>query len=265
MTLRAEETLMTLAAQHAPDRTWTEPDGIASRGTVIVIPGRGEQAGLYERFGRRIASDGYRVHAVTDPTLDEAAATAQIAAQLAGDAPAPQVLAGSDSGALFAVALAAADEFPGFDALVLAGLPAPARTGSASLDPGSWDGELDARTTCPTHRGRLAGPQLRRGALYDPVPAGWLERADLSRVRQPILGLHGADDLVSPLGAARDRYAAAPRADLVSIAGGRHDAFNDQTHRTVAATVILFLERLRLDQDRLTAIARTETLDRAGV
>jgi hypothetical protein len=45
---------------------------------------------------------------------------------------------------------------------------------------------------------------------------------------------------------------------MVSIADGRHDAFNDITHRT-AATVILFLERLRLGAD-LPPIAVTERL-----
>ena len=76
---------------------------------------------------------------------------------------------------------------------------------------------------------------------------------------QPVLGIHGADDPVSPLAAARERYAAAARAELVSIAGGRHDALNDLTHRSVAATMVLFLERLRLGPQR-PVIAVTETL-----
>ena len=75
----------------------------------------------------------------------------------------------------------------------------------------------------------------------------------------PVLGLHGAADPVSPLAAVRERYAAAPHAELVSIAGGRHDAFNDITHRTAAATVVLFLERLRNGAD-LTPIAVRESL-----
>jgi alpha-beta hydrolase superfamily lysophospholipase len=258
---------MTLVDQHAPTFTWNEPDGIAARGSVIVIPGRGEQPELYERFGRRIASDGYRVHAVAEPAVDETAATAQITDLLTAAAPAPYVLAGSDTGALFALWLAASGTLPGIDALVLAGLPVPVPAtttdGGNASDRGSWDAELDARTTCPAHRGRLSGPHLRRGALYEPVPAGWLDRADLSRVGQPVLGLHGEDDLLSPLEAARDRYATASRAELVSIAGGRHDAFNDQTHRTAAATVVLFLERLRLDPNGLAAIAVRQDLDRA--
>lgn len=255
---------MTLAEQHTTALTWTEPDGIAARGTVVVVPGRGEQPELYERFGRRIASDGYRVHAVTEPAQDEVTATGQIAALLAADSPAPHVLAGSDTGALFAAGLAASGDLPEIAALVLAGLPAPLAAAPAPAATVSWDDELDTRTACPTHRARLTAGNLRRGALYEPVPAGWLTRAGLSRVSQPVLGLHGADDPVSPLSAARAQYAALPRAELVSITGGRHDALNDQTHRTAAAVVVLFLERLRRDPEQLTAIAVREDLDHAG-
>jgi pimeloyl-ACP methyl ester carboxylesterase len=245
---------MTLVDQHVPVLTWAEPEGIAIRGTLVVVPGRGEQPAHYERFGRRVAADGYRVHAVPDPTVDTALTVSLVSGQLTG--PGPRVLAGSDTGALFAAGLAGAGQLPGVDALVLAGLPAFA----ASPGPGSWDEELDVRTACPTHRGRLSAPGLRRGALYEPVPEGWAERADLAAVTQPILGIHGADDPVSPLAAVRVRYAAAPAAELVGIAGGRHDTLNDVTHRTVAATIVLFLERLRLGAD-LPPIAIRESLE----
>jgi alpha-beta hydrolase superfamily lysophospholipase len=251
---------MTLVDQHVPVLTWTEPEGIATRGTLLVIPGRGEQPAHYERFGRRVAADGYRVHAVTDPTLDAALTASQISDQLTGPGtPRPLILAGSDTGALFAAGLAATGQAPWLDALVLAGLP----TTEASPGRGSWQDELDTRTACPTHRGRLSGPGLRRGALYEPVPAGWAERAALGAVTQPILGIHGTDDPVSPLAAVRSRYAAAGSAELVSIARGRHDALNDVTHRTVAATIVLFLERLRLGAD-LPLIAVRETLEPAA-
>ena len=49
------------------------------------------------------------------------------------------------------------------------------------------------------------------------------------------------------MGQVRDRYAAASSAELVSITGGRHDVLNEQTHRTVAAAIVLFLERIRQD------------------
>jgi alpha-beta hydrolase superfamily lysophospholipase len=244
--------------QHVPVLTWIEPEGIACRGTVVVIPGRGEQPAHYERFGRRIAADGYRVHAVADPTADPALTASQVSDQLADfGTPGPRVLAGSDTGALFAAGLAGAGQVPGLDALVLAGLP----TTAASPEPGSWDQELDVRTACPAHRTRLSAPGLRRGALYEPVPDGWAVRADLGGMPQPILGVHGADDPVSPFPAVRARYAVAAAAELVSIAGGRHDVLNDVTHRTVAATIVLFLERLRLGAE-LPPIAIYEKIDR---
>jgi pimeloyl-ACP methyl ester carboxylesterase len=234
---------------------WNEPEGIAPRGSVIVVPGRGEHPGVYERFGRRIAADGYRVRAVTDPTVDETRAREQVRSLLGAAGPEPRVLVGSDSGALFAAVLAATE--PGVGGLVLAGLVTDGPgTGTGS----SWEDELDARTACPTHRGRLTGDAaVRRGALAERVPPEWFEGARPETITVPVLGVHGADDPVSPLAAARSWYARLPSAELVSIAGGRHDALNDQTHRTAAATVVLFLERLRLGADA-PALARVEVL-----
>jgi alpha-beta hydrolase superfamily lysophospholipase len=224
--------------------TWPQPEGLNPRGTIVVVPGRGETPEVYERFGRRLSADAYRVHAVANPTDDPAVTEEQVKALL--DEPKPFVLAGSDTGALFAAGLVASGRIAA-DALILAGLPteAASTTASGSVTGDNWEAELEARTACPTHRGRLAGPILQRGALYDPVPGGWAEAADLSALTVPLLGLHGAADPVSPLSAARAQYATAPRAELVSITDGRHDAFNDITHRTAAATVVLFLERLR--------------------
>src|ERR1700735_1405318 len=79
------------------------PSGPAPRGTLIVVPGRGESSGVYTRFGTRLASDAYPVHVVASPTRDEALARAQVAAIVNDDAtPRPIVLVGSDTGALFA-------------------------------------------------------------------------------------------------------------------------------------------------------------------
>jgi alpha-beta hydrolase superfamily lysophospholipase len=253
---------MTVADQDAAIASWDEPAGLNPRGTLIVVPGRGEQPGVYERLGRRLAADAYRVRVVTDPTEDLALATTELTGLLADQASvAPRVLVGSDTGALFAAGLLASGQVAGVDALILAGLPIPVAAAAAGSGEGAaaFDDELDSRTTCPTHRARLAGPELRRGALYEPVPDGWDERADLAAVSVPILGLHGTEDPVSPLAAVRPRYAAAPDAELVSIAGTRHDALNNMTHRTAAATIVLFLERLK-QADGRPAIAVTEVL-----
>jgi alpha-beta hydrolase superfamily lysophospholipase len=257
---------MTQPDQHAAEpsdnvASWTEPTGLNPRGTVIVIPGRGEHPGVYERFGRRLAGDSYRVHAVANPVDDPAVTEEQI--KSLADGPKPLVLAGSDTGALFAIGLAASGRLASADALILAGLPADVaddtKAEESAAEAARWEAELEARTACPTHRGRLAGGIVRRGALYEPVPDGWAEQADLKAVSLPILGLHGAADPVSLLPRARQRYTTAPRAELVTIADGRHDAFNDITHRTAAATVVLFLERLRNGSD-LRPIAVQEYL-----
>jgi hypothetical protein len=77
---------MTLTDQDVPVIAWNEPDGLIARGTVIVIPGRGELPTVYERFGRRLAGDDYRVRAVADPVADAELARAQISGLLGGGA-----------------------------------------------------------------------------------------------------------------------------------------------------------------------------------
>lgn len=257
---------MPAANGHAPESAFDEPPGLSARGTLLLIPGRGEEPSLYQRLGRRLAADAYRVRVLPDPADDAAATLSQVTSLLADpDTASPRVLAGSDTGALYAIALVAAGDAGQADALILAGLPTVSRPVGAAA-PGaepSWDEELDIRTSCPTHRGVLSRAAVRRGALFEPVPAGWLEQADLSQVKLPVLGIHGSADPVSPLADARDRYRRAPAAQLVSIAGGRHDALNDLTHRTVAATIVLFLERLRLGTD-LPVIAAGEQLEPAS-
>lgn len=237
-----------------PVHSWDEPEGIAPRGTLVLLPGRGEHSGVYERFGRRIAADGYRVRALGDATLDPAAVTDEAAELLRDETlPGPRVLVGSDTGASYAAQLAARAT-PGLDALVLAGLPVGPHTTAAASD---WESELEQRTACPTHRGRLsADPTFRRRALADTPPPG-LPAPD--RITLPVLGLHGANDTVSPLEDARSAYRPLPAAELASLAGTRHDVLNDVTHRTAAATVVLFLERLRLSPE-LPPIAVTEDL-----
>lgn len=240
-------------------RSWDEPEGIAPRGTLVLLAGRGEHGGVYERLGRRLAADAYRVRALDDPARDPEGTAERVAKALADEAsPAPRVLIGVDTGALHAVALARAG-LPGLDALVLAGLPGEgASDGGAGADAGSglgWADELDLRTACPTHRARLeADAGFRRGALA--VAPDVLSPA-LDQVAVPVLALHGADDAVAPLPEARRTYSGFPGIQLVSFAGTRHDVLNDVTHRTVAATLVLFLERLRLSPE-LPAIAVEE-------
>ncbi|MFI9388472.1 alpha/beta hydrolase [Kutzneria sp. NPDC052558] len=215
--------------------TFAEPTGLNPRGTLVVLPGRGEQPGLYERFGRRLATDAYRVH-----VLGESAEDVEIKALLDEGTPAPVVLVGSDTGALRALRLAAAGTLR-VDGLVLAGLPDAESTVDVDAD-----AEPELRASCPNHQKLLRDENLvRAGALAD-FPAALREPVDLSAVTVPVLGLHGDNDAVSPVDRARDTYAALAHGRLSTVADGRHDVLNAANHRSVAATVVLFLERLRL-------------------
>lgn len=204
---------------------WAPPEGVTVRGTVVLLPGRGEHPGVYTRLGTRLAFDGYRVVAV--------AAGDDVAAAIRGG-PVPVVLLGSDTGAARALALAA--ELP-VHAVVAAGLPLSA---DAAPDR-SWAAELDARTACPVHRARLeADDRLDRGALLT-------EPADVPEVLPPgpVLVLHGGADAVADPKAARAFAETLPAARFVLVEGGRHDVLNDVAHRSVAAEVVQFLEWLR--------------------
>ncbi|MFF1909296.1 alpha/beta hydrolase [Kitasatospora sp. NPDC058218] len=259
MTTAATSRPSPAAVTGSPSPVWEPAAGVAVRGTVLLLPGRGEHPGVYARFGRRLAFDGYRVVAQASPGSSASPVPGSSATQvlpagggglpdLAGPvaearvaAPpgTPVVLAGSDTGALLALA-AARQAAP--DGLLLVGLPTATRTRDAD---DAWTDELGARTSCPAHRGLLAtDPDFRPGALGEDVPAALAEAAEAAVPGVPALVVHGAADPVSPPATAR-RFAGRLAAELVLVADGRHDALNDATHRSVAAAVVQWLERLR--------------------
>ncbi|MEK2494457.1 alpha/beta fold hydrolase [Kitasatospora purpeofusca] len=233
---------------------WEPAAGVTVRGTLLLLPGRGEHPGVYARFGRRLAFDGYRVVVPAVPVagsvpLDRVDLAGPVA-EARGSAPpgTPVVLAGSDTGALLALA-AARQAAP--DGLLLVGLPtAVASPDSPDTADSKWTDELVARTSCPAHRGLLAAdPDFRPGALAEDVPADLARAAEDAAAAGPsdgvpVLVVHGSADPVSPPATAR-RFAGRLAADLVLVADGRHDALNDAAHRSVAAAVVQWLERLR--------------------
>jgi alpha-beta hydrolase superfamily lysophospholipase len=225
--------------------TWDEPPGLAPRGTIVVLPGRGEQPGLYERFGRRLAADAYRVRVVGDATADVDAVGVGVKALVdEADRPGPVVLVGSDTGALLALRLVALGSVT-VDGLVLAGLPDPDRDTAVAAE-----AEPALRASCPTHQKLLRDTErglFEAGALTgERIPEVLRERVDPAAVTVPVLGLHGANDQVSPLDEITARYAGLAAAELLGVEDGRHDVLNAGHHRSVAASVVLWLERLRL-------------------
>ncbi|MFJ9176305.1 alpha/beta hydrolase [Streptomyces sp. NPDC102360] len=230
------------------------PEGLLTRGTVLVVPGRGETRAVYERFGKRLAADAYRVRVVDTPDLsgDDLDATLDVLAEqlveaadgTTSEAVAPLVLVGADSGAA-AVAALIADPARALrlraDAVVLAGLP-----GRAAATTEAWDEELDVRTSCPTHRGVLTDDtRVRRGELNTPVPEAVLERAHDSAADLPHLLLAGDADPLSDRDALALTAQKLASARLAVVHGAHHDVLNDKQHRSVAAEVVTFLEALR--------------------
>ncbi|MGW4123095.1 alpha/beta hydrolase [Nocardia sp. NPDC004711] len=227
------------------------PGGLRTRGTVIIVPGRGETQRTYTRLGQRLATDAYDVRIVDGPGIDAADVAGSLerfatnlAAAASGTEPArPLVLLGADAGATAIAALLArrdttAPWWP--EALVLAG-PAGHTTGET---PG-WDEELDLRTHCPVHRVVLTEDAgLERGALAVAVPEEVLGAAYGGVLDIPLLVLVGdSDPLADREGLAR-AVEVSPAARLSVVHGAHHDVLNDQQHRSVAAEIITFLETL---------------------
>ncbi|MGI3785096.1 MAG: alpha/beta hydrolase [Janthinobacterium lividum] len=231
---------------------WREPTGLHPRGTLVVLGGRGEPPEVYARFAARLSADAYRVLVVSTADPASGAARAEITALVRSPAlVGPVVLVGSDTGARLALDLVGDDDVTPA-ALVLAGLPVCGPVAGAA-----WpQDEIAARTACPTHQGVLR--QSSRGSLADrPVLPRLVRGLDLRGV--PVLALHGADDVISPLPAVLDLCRGAGVPEVHVVAGGRHDILNDVSHRSVAATLVLFLERLRLDQHLAPLVALTST------
>ncbi|MEU6289313.1 alpha/beta hydrolase [Streptomyces sp. NPDC046988] len=233
------------------------PEGLRTRGTVVVVPGRGETRSTYGRLAARLAADAYRVRVVDAPDTgasDPAEVLGSFGARLTdavegavtdGDVAKPLVLLGADAGAAVLAALLGRAALPtggrAVDAVVLAGLPG---RGTAAV--GSWDEELDVRTSCPTHRGTLsADTRVRRGSLNEALPAALLDAAYQAQLTVPALFLVGDADPLADRDALGRSSVSLPRARLSVVRGAHHDVLNDVQHRSVAAEIIAFLETVR--------------------
>ena len=207
------------------------------RGTLAVVTGRGERAAVYERFGRRISADGYTV-AVFEGDADAAAAWIPTA-------DAPRVLVGSDTGAASVLRVLA--QGANADAAIIAGTP-------VDIDDAAQPADTE-RTACPLHLGVLATDAARTDTVdVEPVPAS----ADLAAVAVPVLAFHGSADVVSPITEAASLLSAVPDLELIETVAGLHDALNDQSHRSVAASIVLWLERLRGGDVHAPVLRRTD-------
>nr|WP_240968471.1 alpha/beta hydrolase [Streptomyces sp. HNM0575] len=81
--------------------------------------------------------------------------------------------------------------------------------------------------------------------MKEAVPSHLLSAA---RPALPALLLHGDSDPVTPLEQIRELADQLPRATLAVLHDGLHDVLNEAAHRTIAAAVVQWLERLRTDR-----------------
>ncbi|WP_134323997.1 alpha/beta hydrolase [Cumulibacter soli] len=220
--------------------TWDEPEGATARGTVIVVPGRGEDGAAYQRFGRRISSENWKVRLIA-LNLDDLVSARSAVQELIGDEslPSPKVLVGADAGAAWVRSVV--DEV-GADAAIIAGVAL-----ASSVGTDDWESEIAARSACPVHRTVLeASDSFERGALNRALPE---ELTTVTVPSTPVLVLHGEADPVTPVAEAIAPYVDAAQARVRVLRGGVHDVLNDAIHRVVAATIVLFLESVKAGPD----------------
>jgi alpha-beta hydrolase superfamily lysophospholipase len=254
------------------EHDYVGPHGLRVRGTVLVVPGRGETAHTYVRFGARLAADAYRVRVLEPPVIDAddidgsldrlAAQITEAIADLESSGPLarPLVLIGSDSGAAALGAVVARTQASSASwwpqAVVLAALPG---YGNHDIGVSDWEAELDARTACPVHRAVLTDDAAaQRGTLAEAVPAVFLDAVYGSTVDLPHLLLTGDSDSYADHEALIRAAKALPQARLTLVRGAHHDVLNDLQHRSVAAEVVTFLEALR-DESVLVPIVNVES------
>ena len=204
------------------------------RGTVALVTGRGERTPVYERFGTRLSADGYTVGVFEG---DADAASAWLGTIEEG----VTVLAGSDTGA--AAVLRELAQGAAADAAIIAGTPV-----DAAAEP--TDAE---RTACPLHLGVLGTPEART-AIVETVTVP--DAADLAAISVPVIAVHGGADAVAPFADAAAVLQAVPDLTLLETVDGLHDALNDASHRSVAASLVLFLERLRAGDAHAPVVRR---------
>lgn len=229
----------------------TPAPGVVVRGTVVVLGGRGETPEVYERFADRIAVDGYRVVAFGDAGADYARVVDDARAALEVTEAGPRVVVASDSGVALAWR-AIADGRLNVTGVVSAG--ALTEVGAGSVDAQT---EIEERTSCPVHRGKLAREgALRQGELTRTDSVDEVDHDLAARILVPALVLHGDCDIVSNPDAAFAVYDALPDARLFAVERGKHDVLNDITHRQAAAQIVMFLERLRTPEQGLRPVAQ---------
>lgn len=235
---------MTVSSQLGVAAEFANPPGTV-RGHVVVYQGRGDSAAHYRRLAARLAVDGYATEVpVQAPESTEEAAAAWNALAADWNTDLPLLAIGADTGAGFLADASAHGLLgPAPRGIVLAGLASDAQVIAAQDD-------LALRSACPVHRG-VVESSTSGDLPTSPIRPLWPESAP----PVPILVIHGHDDAITPIHAARDLLSGWA-VELSVVASGLHDVLNDVHHRSVSAEIITFAERLRLDPQAAPILQR---------
>lgn len=224
----------------------------ASRGRIVILQGRGDDASYYERLGRRISADGYTAYVPLETvrTIHEAASLWNDLTH-AWDRETPIIALTVDSSAGYfthAVRNSLLHVVP--HGLILTGVALQndltSYRSSQDID------ELALRSSCPVHgavvQAAEEGGQLLSSDIepIDPIPPSL---ADRTEDVLPSLIIHGSNDEISPVEHVRSALSDCTAAEFVRVHNGLHDVVNDVNHRTVSAEIIAFAERLRTGSD----------------
>lgn len=205
----------------------TQPAGVV-RGTVVVLPGRGDDPSFYRRLSTRLATDGYATAVATAPI----ASTDDVVRAASLDPEGVFVIVGVDTSAGLLASVLAEGSLPRVpDGAVFAGIAVD--TFAVVSD------ELAARSACPVHRGVVEAAGAAPLA-ESTVAAVWPENT----ASIPVLAVHGGADAISPVEGILPLLAGWD-AEVVTVTGGLHDVLNDVHHRSVSAEIVQFLEGLR--------------------
>ncbi|ARC57799.1 hypothetical protein AS850_12015 [Frondihabitans sp. 762G35] len=230
-------------------RTGSLPDHVGrprgeERGTVVLLAGSGESAADFGLLIDQLTLAGFRVEAFDDVSLDpESARIGVLRAVSSTTTRHPHVLVGSDVGATLAAQIAAARPV-GLVALVLAGLVTSAsRAADAAVVGGLRGGAVGgAGVGAGGRAGVGAGGRLPDGVVL-PQPR---------TILLPSLVFHGNTDDVTDVADAASWATQLPFGAVRVVQRGDHRVLNGDSRRTVAASIVLFLERQRAGEPVLS-------------
>jgi alpha-beta hydrolase superfamily lysophospholipase len=213
------------SAGSSPDAT-REPRG-PIRGNVIVLAGLHERAADFALLTDQLLLTGFRVTVFDDVSVDvEASRRGVLRVLRDGTLDRPLFLIGSDLGAVLAAGLIASGEAR-VAAAVLGDLVTPA-----------------SRPSTVTVADFSAVEVGGEGPAEARLPVG-IRLADAHDVLVPSLVFHGDSDDVTGIEDAVSWASQLPFGSLRVVPQGDHHVLTGAERRTVAAAIVLFLERQR--------------------